>query len=95
MRTTSRRSPGTTVSNVIRENSDGSLASYSLPSAGQREEYGLDAALQIGPFDLVAEYLNDRISPREVNNVSPLFATDHDKDKKSAVKATPEISPPA
>ena len=71
----SRDDAGTTVSNVIRENSDGSLAAYNLPSAGERREYGFDAALHIGPFDLIAEYLDDRISPRRVNNINPLFTT--------------------
>src|SRR5881398_2140498 len=47
----SRDDAGTTVSNVIRENSDGSLAAYNLPSAGERVEYGFDASLNIGPFD--------------------------------------------
>ena len=32
----SRDASGTTISSALRENSDGSLASYSLPSAGQR-----------------------------------------------------------
>ncbi|MGZ5563631.1 MAG: porin [Chthoniobacterales bacterium] len=71
----SRDNSGTSVSSVIHENTDGSLVSYNLPSAGQREEYGFDASLHIGPFDLVAEYLNDRISPRVVNGVAPLFTT--------------------
>lgn len=71
----SRDDAGTTVSNVIRENSDGSIAAYNLPSAGERVEYGFDASLNIGPFDLVAEYLDDRISPRRVNNINPLFTT--------------------
>ena len=69
----SRDASGTTISSALRENSDGSLASYSLPSAGQRQAYGFDAALHIGPFDLTAEYLNERISPRTVNNVAPVF----------------------
>ncbi len=72
----SRDDAGTAMTtSVIRENSDGSLAAYNLPSAGKREEYGFDAALHIGPFDLVAEYLDDRISPRRVNNINPLFTT--------------------
>jgi len=71
----SRDNAGTSVSPVIREAGDGSLAGYTLPSAGKREEWGVDAALHIGPFDLVAEYLDDRISPRRVNNINPLFAT--------------------
>ena len=71
----SRDDPGASVSNVVRENSDGSLAAYSLPTAGERTEYGFDAALHLGRFDLIAEYINDRISPRRINNVAPLFNT--------------------
>ena len=71
----SRDNAGTSVSPVIREAGDGSLGGYTLPSAGQREEYGFDASLHIGPFDLVAEYMDDRISPRRVNNINPLFTT--------------------
>jgi phosphate-selective porin len=71
----SRDASGTTISSALRENSDGSLASYNLSSAGQREAYGFDASLHIGPFDLMAEYLNQRISPRTVNNIPPTFTT--------------------
>jgi phosphate-selective porin len=72
----SRDAAGTAMTTaVIRENSDGSLAAFNLPTAGKREEYGFDATLHIGPFDLVAEYLDDRISPRTVNNIPPTFTT--------------------
>ena len=71
----SRDEAGTTVSSLLRENNDGSLAAFSLPSAGEREGYGIDAALHIGPFDLVAEYLNERIDPRVVNGIAPLFTS--------------------
>jgi phosphate-selective porin len=70
---TSRDDAGTTVSGVIRENSDGSLASFSLPTAGQRDGYGFDAALHIGPFDLIGEYLDERLRPRRVAGVTPGF----------------------
>jgi phosphate-selective porin OprO/OprP len=73
----SRDNAGTAMTTaVIRENgADGSLAAFNLPTAGKREEYGFDATLHIGPFDLVAEYLDDRISPRTVNNIPPAFTT--------------------
>ena len=61
---TSRDETGTTISSVLLENDDGSLSSYNLPSRATREGYGFDAALQIGPFDLVGEYINERVSPR-------------------------------
>jgi phosphate-selective porin len=67
---TSRDESGTNISSVIRENSDGSLASYNLPSRGTREGYGFDAWLHLGPFDLIGEYLHERISPR---GPAPLF----------------------
>jgi len=60
----SRDETGTTISNVLSENSDGSLSSFSLPSRGTREGYGFDLSLRFGPFDFVAEYLRQRISPR-------------------------------
>jgi phosphate-selective porin len=68
-----RDDAGNTISSVIREGGDGSLAAFTLPSAGQRDAYGFDASFHIGPFDLVAEYLNERISPRTVAGVAPLF----------------------
>ena len=61
---TSRDDTGTTISSVLRENDDGSLSSYNLPSRGTREGYGFDAALHIGPFDLIGEYINENVSPR-------------------------------
>ena len=69
----SRDETGTTLSPTLREASDGSLAAYTLTSAGERDAYGFDAALHIGPFDLVGEYINERIRPRTVRNIAPNF----------------------
>jgi len=69
----SRDETGNTISNVLREGTDGSLAALTLPSPGEREAYGVDVSLHIGPFDLVAEYLNERVSARN-DGVAPLFA---------------------
>jgi phosphate-selective porin OprO/OprP len=52
---------------------DGSLSSFVLPSADEREGYGLDTSFHFGPFDLVAEYLHERVRPRTVGGVVPAF----------------------
>lgn len=69
----SRDDAGNTISSVLRENSDGSLASFSLPSAAERTAYGFDASVRFGPFDFVGEYLSQRVGTRTVNGVDPLF----------------------
>ena len=53
--------------------SDGSLSSFVLPSPDDREGYGVDASAHVGPFDLVAEYLNERVRPRTVAGALPAF----------------------
>lgn len=65
---TSRDDKGTNVSqagNLI-VGGDGSLSSFVLPSADEREGYGVDTSLHLGPFDVVGEYLDERIRPRTV-----------------------------
>ncbi len=69
----SRDDAGNTISPALRENSDGSLSGFSLPSAGERTAYGLDASVRLGPFDFVGEYLNERVRTRVVNGIAPLF----------------------
>ena len=72
---TSRDDKGTNVSqtgNLI-VGSDGSLSSFVLPSADEREGYGVDASFHLGPFDLIGEYLDERIRPRMVGGVAPAF----------------------
>ena len=61
---TSRDETGTTISSVLLENDDGSLSSFNLPSRATREGYGFDAALHVGPFDLVGEYISERVRAR-------------------------------
>ena len=63
---TSRDNPGTSLSSSLFVNEDGSLASFSYPTAGGRKAYGFDASLTIGPFELIGEYLDQRIYSREV-----------------------------
>ena len=52
---------------------DGSLSSFILPGADEREAYGVDASLRVGPFDLVGEYIDERVRPRTVAGVAPGF----------------------
>ena len=73
----SRDDAGTTISPLLRENSDGSIAAFTLPSAARQGAYGFDASLHLGPFDLVAEYLSERVRPRIVNGIAPLFTGFH------------------
>ncbi len=69
----SRDDAGNTISSALRENSDGSLSSFSLASAGERTAYGFDASVRVGPFDFVGEYLSERVGTRTVNGIAPLF----------------------
>ena len=73
---TSRDDAGTVVSPAgnLLEAADGQLSAFTLPSAGERDAYGVDAALHIGPFDLSGEYLDERFHPRTVLNVPPTFS---------------------
>jgi phosphate-selective porin OprO/OprP len=72
----SRDAAGTNVSQVgnLIVGSDGSLSPFVLPSADQREAYGVDATFHFGPFDVIGEYLDERIRPRIVGGVAPAFA---------------------
>jgi phosphate-selective porin len=45
-----------------------------LPGAAERTAWGLDAALKLGPFDLIGEYLEEYVNGRTVNGVAPGFA---------------------
>jgi phosphate-selective porin len=56
----------------LRVNSDGSLSSFTAPSAAERTAYGLDAYFHLGPFDLKAEYLSEDFDARPVSG-PPLF----------------------
>jgi phosphate-selective porin len=73
---TSRDAAGTNVSQTgnLLVGVDGSLSPFVLPAAGEREAYGLDASFHLGPFDLIGEYLHERIDPRVVGGVPPTFA---------------------
>lgn len=72
---TSRDDKGTNVSQTgnLTVGSDGSLSAFVLPSADEREAYGVDASLHLGPFDLIGEYLDEKIRPRAVAGAAPAF----------------------
>jgi phosphate-selective porin OprO and OprP len=62
----SRDATGTNISPALnlRVGADGSLSSYTLTSPDERHAYSIDAWLKIGPFDLIAEYFNEKVTPR-------------------------------
>jgi phosphate-selective porin len=68
----SKDQTGTNISPALnlRVGPDGSLSSYTLTGLGERRSYSFDAWLNIGPFDLIAEYLHENVSPRG----APTFA---------------------
>ena len=72
----SRDDKGTNISQTLNllVNSDGSLSPFVLPGAAERTAWGLDAALKLGPFDLIGEYLEEYVNGRTVNGVAPGFA---------------------
>jgi phosphate-selective porin OprO/OprP len=62
----SRDATGTNISPALtlRVGADGSLTPYTLTSPDERHAYSIDAWLKIGPFDLIAEYFNEKVTPR-------------------------------
>jgi phosphate-selective porin OprO/OprP len=72
----SRDDQGTNISQSgnLLVNSDGSLSSFVLPGADERTAWSVDAWLNIGPFDLIGEYLEEYVDGRTVNGVPPGFA---------------------
>jgi phosphate-selective porin len=72
----SRDASGTVLSpaGTLRVNSDGSLSSFTAPSAAEREGYGFDATFHWGRFDLIGEYLSESFEGRTVNGVAPAFS---------------------
>src|SRR6266851_3594360 len=55
-------------------NADGSLSPFTLPGADERTAWSVDAWLRVGPFDLIGEYLQEKVNGRTVNGVPPGFA---------------------
>ena len=72
----SRDDAGTNISQALnlKVNADGSLSPFTLPSADERTAWSLDAWLNIGPFDLIGEYLEEDVDGRTVAGVAPKFA---------------------
>jgi phosphate-selective porin len=66
---------GTNISPTLnlKVNPDGSLTSYTLPGADKRHAWSIDAWLNVGPFDLIGEYLDESVDGRTVNGVAPGF----------------------
>jgi phosphate-selective porin len=71
----SRDDKGTNISQSgnLLVNSDGSLTPFNLPGAAERTAWGLDAWFKLGPFDLIGEYLQEKVDGRTVNGVPPGF----------------------
>ncbi len=71
----SRDDAGTNLSPAgnLRVNSEGSLTSFTAPAAAERDAYGLDFSFRLGPFDLVGEYLSERIHKRGPRDLAPDF----------------------
>jgi phosphate-selective porin OprO/OprP len=72
----SRDDAGTNISQSLNllVNDDGSLSPFVLPGADERTAWSVDAWFNIGPFDLIGEYLEEYVDGRTVNGVPPGFA---------------------
>src|SRR5207249_2010341 len=72
----SRDDKGTNISPSLNllVNSDGSLSPFVLPGADERTAWSVDAWFNLGPFDLIGEYLQEKVNGRTVNGVPPGFA---------------------
>ena len=71
----SRDDEGTNISQSLNllVNDDGSLSPFVLPGADERTAWSVDAWLEVGPFDLIGEFLQEHVHPRTVNGVPPGF----------------------
>jgi len=72
----SRDDKGTNISQSLNllVNSDGSLSPFMLPGADERTAWSVDAWFNLGPFDLIGEYLQEKVDGRTVNGAPPMFA---------------------
>ena len=72
----SRDDAGTNISQTLNllVNADGSLSPFVLPGADERTAWSVDAWFKLGPFDLIGEYLQEKVNGRTVNGVPPGFA---------------------
>jgi phosphate-selective porin OprO and OprP len=71
----SRDDKGTNISQSLNllVNDDGSLSPFVLPGADERTAWGVDAWFKLGPFDLIGEYLQEKVNGRTVDGVLPGF----------------------
>jgi phosphate-selective porin len=62
----SRDETGTNISPALnlKVNTDGSLTSFTLTGPDERHAYSFDVWLKLGPFDLIGEYLDEKVRPR-------------------------------
>ncbi|HKQ40270.1 MAG TPA: porin [Verrucomicrobiae bacterium] len=62
----SRDETGTNISPALNlaVNPDGSLSAFTLAGRDERKAYSFDAWFNLGPFDLIGEYLDERVRPR-------------------------------
>ena len=72
----SRDDAGTNISPTLNllVNADGSLSPFVLPGADERTAWGVDAWFKLGRFDLIGEYLQEKVDGRTVAGVPPGFA---------------------
>lgn len=76
----SRYGAGTRISQTgnLKFNADGSLGSFSVPaaagSAAKSTSWGVDQSLTVGPFDLIAEYLEEKVEPLNSTAFTPFIA---------------------
>jgi phosphate-selective porin len=72
----SRDDAGTNISQSLnlKVNADGSLTPFVLPGADERTAWSVDAWVNVGPFDLIAEYFQEDVDGRTVAGKAPGFA---------------------
>jgi phosphate-selective porin OprO and OprP len=72
----SRDDAGTNISPALNllVNADGSLSPFVLPEPDERTAWSVDAWLRLGPFDLIGEFLQERVYPRTVPGATPAFS---------------------
>jgi phosphate-selective porin OprO/OprP len=72
----SRDDTGTNISPALNllVNDDGSLSPFVLPEADERTAWSVDAWLKLGRFDLIGEFLQERVHPRTVPGATPAFS---------------------
>ncbi|HEY3662461.1 MAG TPA: porin [Chthoniobacterales bacterium] len=70
----SRDDAGTNISPSLnlKVNPDGSLSSFVLSSADERDAFSFDAAVKLGPFELIGEYFEEHVDGRVVNGLAAM-----------------------